>query len=130
MAGWTFRCYLIDDVDVLDEWRKTHEADDKLLAKLDTRLRFLQQNPRESWKRPHYDTLSGECAGLGEVRFEHKNVQHRILGFSSGQMEYTFVLAATEKGNKFVPLSTCTTAQSRMREVVADRSRARDCDCD
>lgn len=130
MAEWTFRCYLVGDDDVLDEWRKTHAADDKLLAKLDTRLRFLSQQPRDKWVRPAFDTLSHDWAGLGEVRFEYKNVQHRIFGFASGQMEFTFLVAATKKGSKFDPLNTRTTAHARKREVVADRSRARDCDCD
>ena len=130
MAGWTYRCYVVSTDDVLDQWRKTYEADDKLLARLDTRLRFLQQQPRDKWVRPYFDTLSGECSGLGEVRFEHRNIQHRIIGFASGQMEFCFVFAAIEKGDKFVPLSTCTISQARKREVVADRSRTRDCDCD
>jgi len=129
MAAWAFRCYLINDNDVLDEWRKANEADDKLLVKLDTRLRFLQQQPRDKWVRPYFDTLSDDCAGLGEVRFEHKNIQHRLIGFASGHLEFTFLMAVIEKGGKFVPLTTCTIAQTRKTQVLAERSLASDCDC-
>ena len=101
-----------------------------LLAKLDTRLRFLQQQSREFWRRPYFDTLSDDCSGLGEVRFEYRNIQHRILGFASGQMEYTFLMAAVERGDKFEPHDTCDIAQRRKRAALADRSLAVDCDTD
>jgi hypothetical protein len=131
MADWQFRCYLVrPDLDVLDEWRAARDGDDALIAKLDTRLRFLKQQPRDRWTRPSFDTLSDDCAGLGEVRFEYKNVQYRPLGFASGKMEFTFVFVATEKGGKFVPKNACKVALERKAEVEADRSKARDCDPD
>lgn len=131
MADWQFRCYLVgQDLDVLDEWRNANAADDALIAKLDTRLRFLRQQPRDRWVRPNFDTLGNDCSGLGEVRFEYKNVQYRPLGFASGKMEFTFVFVAIEKGGKFVPKNTCKVAQERKAEVEADRSKARDCDPD
>lgn len=131
MADWAFRCYLVrHGLDVLDEWRQLYDGDDKLLAKLDTRLRFLQQQSREFWRRPYFDTLSDDCSGLGEVRFEYRNIQHRILGFASGQMEYTFLMAAVERGDKFEPHDTCDIAQRRKRAALADRSLAVDCDTD
>ncbi len=131
MADWRFRCYFVEDnVDVLDKWKRDHANDDKLLARLDTRLRFLQQQPRDKWVRPYFDTLSDDCEGLGELRFEYKNVQYRFIGFASGQMEYTWVMAAIEKSDKFVPVNTCETAQRLKRAVLADRSLAGDCDPD
>ncbi len=131
MADWRFRCYVVaDNLDVLDNWRREHEDDDKLLARLDTRLRYLRQQPREKWIRPYFDTLGEDCAGLGELRFEYKNVQYRFIGFASRGMEWTWLCAAIEKGEKFVPKSTCATAQGRKRAVVADRSLAVDCDPD
>jgi hypothetical protein len=131
VADWRFRCYVVaDNVDVLDNWRQAHEGDDKLLVKLDTRLRFLQQQPRDKWVRPYFDTLSDDCAGLGEIRFQYKNVQYRFIGFASGAEEYTWVLTATEKGDKFVPKNACEAAQRLKRAVIADRSLAVDCDPD
>ena len=79
---WTFRCYLDSrGSDVIDEWYRAQP--DALQAKFDTRMRYLQQQPRSSWIRPYFDTLSDDCAGLGELRLEWKNVQHRIIGFAS-----------------------------------------------
>ena len=131
MANWRFRCYVVeDDLDVLDKWRQDHGGEDRLLAKLDTQLRFLQQQPRDKWIRPHFDTLSNDCAGLGELRLQHKNVQHRIIGFASGREEYTWLFAAKEIGGKFVPRDTCPTAQGRRTAVTSNRSLAVDCDPD
>lgn len=126
---WTFRCYVDGrGVDVIDEWYQAQPDD--LQAKFDTRVRYLRQQPRDKWGRPHFDTLGGDCAGLGELRLEHKNVQWRIIGFASGQMEYTWVFVAKERGDKFVPKDACKTSQSRKAEVTADRRRARDYELD
>ncbi len=99
----------------------------KLRAKFDTRLRYLQQQPRSMWTRPHFDTLKEECAGLGEIRFEWSNVQYRPIGFFSGEMEFTFVMVSVERGNKFDPRSTCKISQKRKQEVLLDGSRVHDC---
>jgi hypothetical protein len=132
VADWRFRCYVVEDnVLVLDKWRREHAGDEKLLAKLDARLRFLQQQPRDKWVRPHFDTLSGDCAGLGELRFEYRNVQHRVIGFASAEMEWTWLMVAIERGGKFVPLDTCAIAQRRKKAAIADRSVVtRDYECD
>lgn len=125
-AWWTFRCYVdVADIDVIDEWYQAQP--DKLQAKFDTRVRYLQQQPRSAWIRPYFDTLHGECAGLGEIRFEWKNVQHRPLGFASGKMEFTLLFVATEKGGKFEPRAACSIAIRRKEEVTTDRRRARVC---
>jgi len=123
---WTFRCYLTPSgVDAIEEWYEAQPA--KLRAKFDTRLRYLQQQPRSAWTRPYFDTLKGECAGLGEVRFEWGNVQHRPIGFFSGELEFTLVFVATERDDKFVPRTACETSQRRKREVLSNRGRAHDC---
>jgi len=123
---WAFRCYLSPaGVDVIDEWYRAQP--DKLKAKFDTRVRYLQQQPRQAWVRPYFDTLSGECADFGEIRFEWKNVQYRPIGFTSGKLEFTLVLVAEERGGKFIPRGVCETARKRRDEVIRDRRRAHDC---
>ncbi|MDE2466839.1 MAG: type II toxin-antitoxin system RelE/ParE family toxin [Alphaproteobacteria bacterium] len=129
MTRRVFRCYLgTGGKDVIDGWYEAQE--ERLQAKFDTRMRFLRQQPRASWVRPYFDTLGGACAGLGEMRFEYKNVQYRVIGFASGEMEYTWLFVALEKGGKFVPRDTCTMAQQRKAEVMADRGRAHGCEFD
>jgi len=129
MTEWTFRCYLDEHgTDVIYEWYKAQP--DGLRTKLETRLRFLRQRRREEWTRPHFDSLDDDCKGLGELRFQFKNVQYRVLGFASGAMEYTWVMVAKEVGGRFVPKNTCAEAQVRKEVVMADRSRSRDCEFD
>jgi hypothetical protein len=124
---WTFRCYLdAVGVDVIGEWYEGQP--DQLQAKFDTRIRYLRQQSRDKWIRPHFDTLGEDCAGLGELRFEWKNTQYRIIGFASGKMEYSWLMPAIERGGKFEPRETCAIAQRRKAEILADRRRARDCD--
>jgi hypothetical protein len=126
-AWWRFRCYLKKDgIDVIDEWYRLQP--EALQAKFDTRMRYLQQQPRDAWKRPYFDTLGGACAGLGEVRFEWKNVQYRPIGFASGEMEFTLVFVAEEHEDKFVPRRTCKVSQDRKTETQLDRDRASDCE--
>jgi hypothetical protein len=120
-------CYLdANGVDMIDQW--LCDLDDKVQAKIDQRLRHLRQQPRNLWIRPYFDTLSDLCAGLGELRVEVGNVQYRLLGFPSGQMEWTFVFGAIEKGGKFVPLDTCAIAQGRKAYVLAKKERAHECE--
>jgi hypothetical protein len=129
MDVWCFRCYLdADGNDVIDAWYQAQS--EKLQAKFDARVRFLRQQPRGSWVRPYFDTLGEGCAGLGELRFEHKNVQWRIIGFASAQMEYTWVFVANEVGDKFEPKNTCSKSQERKAEIVNNRNKARDCNFD
>lgn len=129
MAWWVFRCYLdADGNDVIDQWREAQE--DKFQAKIDTRFKYLQQQPRDSWTRPYFDTLSDECEGLGELRIPYKNVEHRVIGFAMGVMTYVWVLPAKEVGGKFVPKNACQTAQGRKIEVMQGWRETRDCEFD
>lgn len=124
---WTFRCYVDGrGVDVIDEWYLVQPDD--LQAKFDTRMRYLQQQPRAKWTRPHFDVLGEECVGLGELRFEWKNIQYRLIGCPSGKLIYTWLMVAIEKGDRFEPRDTCGICQRRKREAESDRRWSRDCD--
>ena len=109
-----------------DEWYR--EQPEALQAKFDTRLRYLRQHPSSDWVRPYFDTLRKKCAGLGEIRFAWNKVQYRLIGFASGEMEFTLVFVAQEHGKRFVPPKTCEIAQARNAQVTTDRKRARVCD--
>lgn len=136
--NWLFRCYVRasernvredERQDVVDEW--IHAAgDDAFEAALDTRLKYLAQQPRTEWKLPYFRLLHGPCIGLGEVRFKHASVQQRLLGAATGDGEYTWLLGAIEKGGKFVPKDACETALKRLAEVKHNRSNAHACDRD
>jgi hypothetical protein len=133
---WTFRYYIEprqrslpedDRQSIVKQW-VSEVDDDGFEAKLDTRLKYLAQQPRSLWELPHFRLLHGDCDGLGELRFLHGRVQQRLLGAATGEAEYTWLFAATEKGGKLVPKAACKTALARLAEVIQDRSNARACD--
>ena len=98
-------------IDVIDEWYDAQP--EQLQAKFDTRVRYLRQRPRSDWVRPYFDSLGKKCAGLCEIRFEWNKVQYRPIGFASGEMEFTLVFVAKERGERFVPPTTCQISQSQ-----------------
>lgn len=113
---WTFRCYSALGKDVIREWydSRTPEAQ----AEFDNTLDFLAARERPEWKRPQFDLLRNECAGLGEIRFKANKIQHRIIGYFGPQrLHLTLLVAAIEKDRKFIPKSTCSTAQRRRLAV-------------
>ena len=126
---WTFRCYVSPrGVDEIRAWYDGQSA--AVRAKFDSRLKFLAQRERAEWKREPFDSLHGECEGLGEIRFKADKVQHRPLGFFSGEKIFTLVFCAEERGNKFVPKKACEIALRRKAEVLNSQERWHVCTFD
>lgn len=106
---WTIRCYVdANGQDVIDSWYQ--DQCEELRAKFDSRIRFLRQQPRDKWVRQPFDMLHGDCKGIGEIRFEFKNVAYRPLGAFTGHMEFTLLVVATKKGSRFDPKNACDLA--------------------
>ena len=82
---------------------------------------MLSQLDYADWNDTLFKFLTDQN-GLSEIRFKADGVQQRPLGFRSREYEYTLLFWATEKNNRFVPLSACAIAQQRMADVLADRS--------
>jgi hypothetical protein len=87
----------------------------------------------DKWKRPWVGTLSGGkksrkrgCAGLFEFRFEVNNVQYRPLAYYSGEMEFTLLFFAEERGSEFDPPNACEIAKNRRALIEADKDRSRE----
>jgi hypothetical protein len=118
---WSFRYYAHGD-------RKTgirhchDEGSKKLQGTFRSRLTTLAGLDWDEWREPYIKALSGSARGLHELRFKADGVQQRPLGFVSGIREFTFLLWATEKGGRFVPLSAPETALRIKDEVRGDRS--------
>lgn len=124
-AIWSFRCYISPSG--TDETRRWHNEQSKQVrAKFLQRLTTLAQLPFEEWREPLYKNLHGDCAGLGEIRFKANNVQHRPLGFRSGEREFTILFCAIEKSNRFNPRNACEIALNRKYETLnlKDRTNA------
>lgn len=113
---------------VFSDWYKDQSV--KIQAKCETTLKYLRSRTKTEWKRPQYDSLSGNCSGLGEIRFYADRIMHRLVGFSGpATEEYTILVPAREKGDDFEPRNTCQTAHKRIQEVMAN-PEARICEID
>jgi hypothetical protein len=125
---WTLRCYVLPGGrDAIDDWYGRQHDD--VCAIMDAVLEYLSQRPRNEWRRPEFDQLSGKMRELGEIRFKANRVQYRILGFHGPRRsEFTLLVAAKKKGRVYDPKSALETALSRKAEVEAEGGRARVCD--
>lgn len=117
---WTFRTYRTSSgEDEIDVWYQSLRSKNK--AKMLVRLQYLGDQPRDGWKRPYFDSLSGECSGLGEIRLKIDRTQFRLIGaFGPEREEFTILLVAVEKDSKFEPRDTCEIAQRRKKEVLTE----------
>jgi hypothetical protein len=92
-------------------------------AKFNNNILYLQTSLPDEWRMPLVRRLTGECDGLWEIRTEFQKVQYRVILFREGR-NVTLLAGATEKEGKFVPQSTCATAQKRRGEVgISDDRR-------
>jgi predicted small lipoprotein YifL len=66
---------------------------------------------------PDFRRLRGKSyKGLGEIRWETANVQHRVIGCAGPQAgEYIFLIGCTHKGPVYDPPSALDTAVQRMK---------------
>jgi hypothetical protein len=120
---WSFRCYVKPDgTDVIRRWYED-EAGNQTKARFLSKLKILGHLPWLEWNETYHKELHGDCAGLGELRFKADGVQQRPLGFRSGEREFTILLCAKERSNKFNPRNACAIGLARKAEVIQDRSR-------
>ena len=113
---WEFRTYIDPKGnDVVRDWYDSQSK--KVKAKFVSRLRMLATLPFSEWNETLHKALHREGAGLNEIRFKADNVQQRPLGFRSGPREFTLLLCATEKSNRFIPANACEIALARKQEV-------------
>ncbi|MGO9987978.1 MAG: type II toxin-antitoxin system RelE/ParE family toxin [Steroidobacteraceae bacterium] len=125
MAIWNFRAYVDScGTDVIKQWFDSSSR--RVQAKFRSRLRTLSQLDRSEWRRPLFDTLRAECAGLWEIRFECDNLQYRPLGFFQDATTFVIVMCATKKGNRWRPPTACKLALSRKSEILSDGNRCHD----
>jgi hypothetical protein len=130
LALWTFRSYIApsgrDDV---TDWY--HEQGDAVQAAVDVAIEYLSQRPRNEWRRPHFDLLSGKkLKGIGEIRLDSDRVEYRILGwFGPNRPDFTLLIAASKKGKNYTPKSALATACKRRDALMQDGSRCRVFDC-
>jgi hypothetical protein len=128
LALWTFRCYVsASGRDMIDDWFERQS--DAVQAAVGVALEFLAQRPRDEWRRPEFDLLSGRMREIGEIRLK-SDKQYRILGFfGPEQTNFTLLVGASKKGRNYDPRNALETALDRMTQVRADEGRrCRVCD--
>jgi hypothetical protein len=119
---WTFRSYVSPDgTDVILEW--FDEATKEARGKFRSKLRILGQLEKAEWRRPIFDTLSGDGAGLSEIRFTANNVPWRPLGFDLGAHVYALVICATKDEHAWDPRNACQIGLQRKAEILTDIAR-------
>jgi hypothetical protein len=90
---------------------------------VDVALEYLIQRPRQEWRRPEFDLLSGKMRAIGEIRLK-VDKQYRILGFfGPSRSDFTMLVGSSKKGKNYDPPGALETALDRMREVLADGRR-------
>ena len=124
--SWAFRCYRSErGVDEVRAWYQSQPPE--VQGKFLSRLRTLGQLQPHQWREPYFRWLTGECEGLGEIRFEVRRVQHRPLGFEGPGLIFTLVMCAREVNDRFVPRGACRTGLGRMAEISNNRDRSHAC---
>ena len=123
--NWTFWGFRTGpNQDVITDWYKERTPETR--AKFDQRIRVLRNQPPQHWRRPWIDKLERQCEGLWEIRFKADRIQWRPLGFfGPGNGQFTILLFAKEKGNRFVPRLACQTALGLKAKVLMDHGRIR-----
>jgi hypothetical protein len=76
---------------------------------------------------PVSKSLGGaQCKGLVELRYTHRNVQYRPLGYYTGDnWGFVFLMMAREKDDEWVPRNACKTARARRTAIEAKPGRTR-----
>ena len=109
---------------VLKQWFEA-QTDDVQAAFL-VIMRHLIPLGGNGWGRPFVGQLRRECKGLFEIVVSMPDVEHRPIGYFSGEMEFTFLAFATERDNKLVPPSVCETAHRLIKDIAKGKEHVRD----
>lgn len=124
MKLWTFLEFVTTgNRGVITEWYGGLAAEAQ--QDFDDLLRYLAVTPYRLWERPKYATISG-FAGLGKLRFKANKIQYRPIGFfgpATGQ--FTLLIGAEERGNKWVPRDAPDQALRRKGIAETDSERIR-----
>lgn len=120
-GAWTFRCYVTPaGRDKINEWYEKAHRD--VQAAFDAKLEFLSF--RQIWQGPEYDSLSGGCTGLGEIRFKVAAGQYRMLVDVNNFVCVLLYPFKKTRGNADYK-TACPIAQDR--KALKDGARTEEC---
>jgi hypothetical protein len=91
VSRWTFRAARTTSGNVIVDWLG---SDVRLRARVESFLRRLRELPHP-WPPTYYGPLGD---GIGEIRVDLRNVEHRLYGFFGyGPDEFTIISASSDK---------------------------------
>ena len=132
IGGWRFMKFATGSGrDAIEDWLRDIPIGERkgVRAYLVTMLRNLSVLPKDAWKMPQFGWLTGDkYKGIGEVRFEFRNVQYRPLGcFGPESNQFTILIgckkARVRKGKtNWKPASGPDTAVLRRQHLEQGRS--------
>lgn len=122
---YSFLCYESPEgrCDVKDAYDACSES---VQAQMDLALIYLGALRRDFWTNPrkHAARLDKQkWPDFYEIRFKHKNVQYRPIGFFANENEFVFVIWCIEQGNKIRPESWFKTANARRLEILSKTAK-------
>jgi hypothetical protein len=98
----------------IDDWRKSLPVNPQQ-ADLDTFLKMMVK--LDKWEYPHIKPLTGPHAGLTELRWKSGGLQHRIVGYRTGEHEYLMLVGCTHRGKQYNPSDALNTARRRKQQI-------------
>ncbi len=114
MKQWIFKIYGYDVSDV-DGWLAGLSK--KARAKLDTIIDYMEAT-RDWTRTPYFSPLTG-YSGIYEIKFIVQSKQYRPLGcYGPGNNEFTILIGAWEKGDRFKPINAPIIAFKRRQDVI------------
>ena len=119
MKHWTFKIFGKEKSDV-DKW--IEDLSPKAQARLDIVIAYMEIT--KDWSRTKYFSLLRGHPGIGEIRFTFQNKQYRPLGcYGPGQKEFTILVGAMEKGDRFNPINAPLKAEKRRKNILNKREQ-------
>lgn len=115
----------VDENNVSDffEWRKNLPT--KARAKMDKLITYMETT--KDWTNTKYFTPLTEYNGIGEIKFFIGNKQYRPLGcYGPEKGEFTLLIGAEEKGDRFKPINAPEKAVKRRKLVLKNGKRYTD----
>ena len=122
MSFRTFRDYLTErGENVIRAWLDGLPKNAKV--KIDRRILYLE-NVQYLQREPQYIKPLTGYDGIFEIRVILQNIQYRPLGcYGPAQDEFTLLIGAIERGNRFEPRDAPDLALQRKEIIHNDRSR-------
>jgi hypothetical protein len=111
---WTFKVFVSSSgTNEIKKWLNALPENDQ--AKIDAKIRYLEIT--KTWGRPYTAKLKG-YSDLYEIIVFSGRIQYRPIGcYGPNQKEFTILIGAIEKGDKFEPRNAPDTAYARSKLI-------------